>query len=840
MMDMSLPLFAQEVTRRTFQWGRLERYVDWLPPVGGAVWILLALAAVVILIAVRLAYGRDARALGRPVVSWLLTLLRAAAFFGLLMFFLQPEWRTEREVQRNSRVLVLVDTSSSMGLADVDTSTPPGGANRVEQVAAVLDTGEFLPSLRKTHDVVLLRFDEDLGRIVSLDKLPAEGEEGADAASAPEVGGGETSADPVAAERIDWREALTPDGLETRLGQALRQLLYEERNAPIAAVVLFSDGGQNAGMGTEPAVELAREARIPVYTVGLGTTEQPANVRVYKLEAVPRAYPGDPYTVTGLVQGQRMAGKSLTVELRMRDAEDKTAEEGTGTVVRRQEVIIGADGESVPVRFELTPEETGRKIISLAVEKPPGDHNPDDNVRETEVEVLDRKDRVLLFAGGPMREYRFLRSQLFRDASMTVDVLLQTAQPGISQDVDTILDDFPLDREEMYQYDCVVAFDPDWAGLSAKQIDLLESWIGEQGGGMIAVAGGVYAGEPVTGWVENDAAAKVRALYPVEFPRRISVVEAGSYTSKDPWPLDFTREGLEAEYLWLDDSATASQQAWAAFPGVYSCFPVEGPKPAAVVLARFSDPRARLGDDQPVLMAEQFYGSGRVFYLGSGEMWRLRQVDPAYFERFYTRLVRHVTQGRLLRQSSRGTLLVGQDRYVLGSTVRIRAQLTDVRLEPLDVPEVNLEVTLPSGAIQTVVLRADPSRVGMYAGQITALAEGVYRLELPVPESDEERLSRRIQVVLPDLERENPQRDDALLARLADGTGGKYYDKLIEAVDPRGADPLVARLKDRTKTVIFAAAPDPLFEEPWLFYLLLAICGVLCLEWLIRRLFKLA
>jgi hypothetical protein len=173
---------------------------------------------------------------------------------------------------------------------------------------------------------------------------------------------------------------------------------------------------------------------------------------------------------------------------------------------------------------------------------------------------------------------------------------------------------------------------------------------------------------------------------------------------------------------------------------------VRGPKSAATVLARFSDPRTGQAGERPVYLAEQFYGSGRVFYLGSGEMWRLRHVNEGYFERLYTRLIRHVAQGRLLRQSSRGVLMVGQDQYQVGGTVEIRAQLTNAQLAPLVAQTVPLQVFQPGGKVQTITLRPDPSRAGTYAGQFTALDEGDYRLELLVPESTDERLTRRIQV----------------------------------------------------------------------------------------------
>ena len=69
-----------------------------------------------------------------------------------------------------------------------------------------------------------------------------------------------------------------PRGTETRLGQALRQLIHDERGTPLSGIVVLSDGGQNAGISPEAAVELAREAKIPIFTVGLGSDRQPTNV----------------------------------------------------------------------------------------------------------------------------------------------------------------------------------------------------------------------------------------------------------------------------------------------------------------------------------------------------------------------------------------------------------------------------------------------------------------------------------------------------------------------------------------------------------------------------------
>ena len=64
---------------------------------------------------------------------------------------------------------------------------------------------------------------------------------------------------------------------------------------------------------------------------------------------------------------------------------------------------------------------------------------------------------------------------------------------------------------------------------------------------------------------------------------------------------------------------------------------------------------------------------------------------------FYTKLIRHVSQGRLLRGSTLGNLLVERDRYVVGNTVVVRAQLSNVQHQPLEAPKVMLQVTQAGG-----------------------------------------------------------------------------------------------------------------------------------------------
>lgn len=645
-------------------------------------------------------------------------------------------------------------------------------------------------------------------------------------------------------ETVDWETALVARGLETRIGEALRYLVNKERGGPIAGIVLFSDGQQNTGIEHSSATALARVAEIPIFTVGLGSARRPLNVRVVDLEAPERVYPGDRFTIAGYIQANNYSGS--TIEARLTSYPTGDAEDAREVTVEAERTVeLGGDGEIVTVRFEVHPDQTGRRTYELAIQPPPRDHNPLDDAKTANVEVIERRSRVLILAGGPTREYQFLRTYLYRDRDTVVDVLLQTGRPGISQEADNLLFEFPADIEELSEYDCIVAFDPDWTELDLLQVQALEQWVAERAGGLIVVAGPVHTPQWADMRRTDTRFNTIRALYPVVlFSSGSPTLGLGRFGGESAWPLDFTRDGLEADFLWLEDDRLDSEAAWAAFAGVYGYYAVKDPKPGARVYARFSDPSTTIDDSLPIYLAGHFYGAGRVFFQASGEMWRIRSMDETYFDRYYTRLIRWASQGRLLRDSNRGILLVDKDRCLLGDTVVVQAMLTDMQSRPLQIPEVTASLVHPNRTRTPLVLRSVEGgvREGSFHGQFTAVAEGDYRIELRPPQSDlDELLVREVRARVPALEVENPQRNDAALSEIAASTGGAYFVG-VESVagNPEQQPPLAQLLEPQDFVSYLPGTPDRDFDRQLMTWLMLLITGVLALEWTLRRLNRLA
>ncbi|NDC53619.1 MAG: VWA domain-containing protein, partial [Planctomycetia bacterium] len=459
-----------------------------------------------------------------------------------------------------------------------------------------------------------------------------------------------------------WRDRLAPRGYETRVGAALEHVVDQEPPGTLAGVVLISDGANNAGLDPAAATAALVAARVPVHAVGIGSDTLPPNVRVADVVAPARVFPGDRFTVTGYLQAQGLAGRTVRVELVEADGA------GPGRVIDARDVVLDADGALSPARFDVPGlEAAGRRDLLVRVAAPPGDGVPTDDAQAAEVEVVDRVTQVLLMAGGPAREYQFMRNVLERDKSFAVDVLLGTATEGVSQDARRILGGFPATAEELAEYDAIVAFDYDWRLLDASAQARLERWVARDSAGLVLVAGNVFT----ESWLADPQTTVLRGLHPVELRRAAQAAVGGPHDRADPMPLLFTPDGRDAEFLWLAASRVASEAVWDEFRGVYSCCASTAAKPGATVYARAGAAGAD-GATNPVYMAGQFYGSGSVFFLGSGETWRLRGIDDAAYERFATQLVRHVSQGRLLRGSRRARLLVDRDRYAVGSSVVVR------------------------------------------------------------------------------------------------------------------------------------------------------------------------
>jgi hypothetical protein len=869
-----------------FQWVRIQENSDWFLPV----------LVVVLLFAY---FFRRYRIDAAELKLWqqiILLVLRITAVFCLLVYYLHPQWEY---LAGNSRVAVLIDSSASMGNHDLlpiqqennentdeNKSTKKNddgeneenteenkknthnenenrisvGLNRLGAVIDWIERSELFDRLAEKHEVVLYSFDSTL--------QPKNDQ--------PDLSNN--------------LKNLKPNGDSTAIGDILFEILQRERGQPLAGIVLLTDGGQNTGRDIDIPLETAQRLKIPIYPIGVGRTRQPLNFRVGNPDAPDRAFPGDPFLVKvpiEMIGGEKDMENTENGKNENRENENRenninrtkttatifpvtlpvelwsqplTSEETSAVPTKIGEKQIQfSDNGIIETVFDVRIAEPNKLRFTVKILPPNGDHYSDhlsaDNQRQTDIEIVDRKDRVLLFASAPSRDYQFLCSQIYRDKSMLVDVYLPWTRPGVSQNADKILERFPSTRTEMSEYNIVVAFDPNWRELSDEQIEVLEFWVARQGGGLILIAGAIHQADTVTGWVTEMGMDKIRALYPVEFLAKQSAFEHRYHGDTQAWALKFSRVGEDADFLKPTDNSAESRIFWNEFSGFYGFFAVKGVKPTATLLASSGSPETLGRAETGALIVEQFYGAGRVLYLGSGELWRLRRADEKAYEQIATKIIRYVGQGRLQRESDRGSLATDKQRYSLGSIAQLRITANDNQLNPIMFPTIPVDILSPSGTLRTVEGKLDPNMPGTFQTHLPLTEEGTWSIQFTIPET-EERLTRTVQVRMSDLEREQPSRNEQLLIKLATKSGGIYFRSPTDALPPVKESSLYGNIDFFTETKDDAytgslitellkirsqrAVPDTAAEEKILRRLLLFLCSILITEWTLRRLMKLA
>jgi hypothetical protein len=398
------------------------------------------------------------------------------------------------------------------------------------------------------------------------------------------------------------------------------------------------------------------------------------------------------------------------------------------------------------------------------------------------VQVIKKPLRVLLFSGGAERDFQFVRTLFVREKdekrcelSVFVQNLGRDGRDVQDVEPERRLSRFPntllvgeaaakLDPKEKYynldEYDVIIAFDPDWSELLPEQFTLLKTWIERQAGGLILVGGPINTFQLARA-VEDGKLRTLIDLYPVMPGDSVLPVNAQvgvRRNTKKAWYLNFPGANRDMEFLKLDEDKDAPLAGWdefffrkekrddrdtEAYRGFYSAYPIQSVKKGAIVVATFADPAAKMpdGTEQPYLVTME-YPQGRIVFLGSGEVWRLRKYKEIFFDRFWIKLARYASAGSRIRQNKRGVLVMGKQ-FTSGNFVRLEAQMFGPDSNPLP------ETTEVKGFISPAnsdnpkdrkEIKLNPKHTaanwgGWFQGRQLIENAGEYKIEIPVPGS---------------------------------------------------------------------------------------------------------
>lgn len=778
-------------------------------------------------------YRRETRGRMGRGMRWTLVAVRCAILLALGVIGLEPVMTTYLERRIDACTLVLVDSSASMSLADhyrrpedaertarVVGDLPAEGVPRSDVCARLATSGDrpLLAELARRNGVRLFDFSTGLsprGEIPRAGDAPA----GASSGGAPA---------PI---------RFSADGPATDLAQAVRAALDAVAESPVAGIVLLSDGVFNSGEPASVVGRLLRRKGIPLFAVGVGDPAEPVNLRVVQVSGPRASFKNDPFGISVRVEAQGLPeGEAVKVELLRRGGERPSPERVATTTLRP-----AAGGILPPVEFEQKVDTPGEFVYIARVSPLAAESVLTDNEKETlpPVRVLDDRMRVLLVAGSPSYDYRFLTRMLERDATVDLSTWLQSADQNAVRDGDVVITELPAAPEQINTYDAIVLMDVDPQELDPTWASLVANYVGDHGGGVLVAAGNKYTGR----FLRSPKVQPLLEILPVvpDPEAEIVINELGHYQTQ-AWPILVPDEAAGDAILQQGGSPDDTRAIWAALGGVHWHYPVRREKPVARALMRHANPRMVNPQFGPhVLLATQYVGAGRTAWLGINSTWRWRRHDEKYFNRFWIQMLRFLVEGKLLGGRARGQILTQRDQFDRGDVVVVTVRALDESFNPLLLPAVDLAISSAAGPAEggsVISLAPVPGREGYYEGRFAANEVGTLRLsvELPGaqptgPDDAARRIERDIVVSQPDIEMRNIAMDRAALRELAEAAGGRsrYFD-VDEALQ---IPPLI---EDMSRTSRAAGRSRALWDNAAVLSLLV---GLLTVEWILRRVARL-
>ena len=622
-------------------------------------------------------------------------------------------------------------------------------------------------------------------------------------------------------------EEVQPKRPISPLGDAIRGVLASHRGQPVAGIILATDGRSNTGEDPLRAAEVAIRQNIPIFAIAAGADEGPRNIRLAEIEVSPVVFARDPMTLGVVVEARGLKDAEATVVL------EQKVNDGAWEPLGSQRVILGEDGVLKRLTFRITPKAVGQYEYRARVEDAGPELTQDDNVATAAVRVVRQQIRVLLIAGEASPEVQFLRNALQRDQHVDFSAWMQHVDPGFRQPGDHPIARLPHDLAELRRYDVVLLIDPDMRSLAQEWPEMLTNFVGQEGGGLIYVAGELYSQQIFeTADARSTGGEWTKILPVVREPGLFRTEAEVRLNSRDTYALELTPEGRGDPIFEFNPDPIRNRSVLTSLPGMYWSFPVTRARPGAVVLARHGDPRMQNQYGRQVLLASQLYGPGRSVFIGFDSTYRWRYLAEDYFDGFWARLVDRVGRNKALGGRFPFQVNLGKSVYRVGDRVSISIRYTDPAATA-EASELAAELEIAGQPPDPLRFERVPDDPGLLTSAFQAEQAGAYTLRV-VPATAADlgsgiRVSTTtFRVEPPRREVDEPSLNRPLLADLARVTGGRVFDlsqldQLDQAISTR----------EVTRTI---ETRDELWDAPLLFS---AIVLALTAEWILRKVFRL-
>ena len=430
---------------------------------------VLAAAMVLILAAWLIFLFKRQRASRSLRQTAILLLPKVLIVLLLILAYFDPVRSVIRKPKKDKKIMVLVDSSSSMDCED-----EPGG-RRVERANKLLQ--KLSQQLESLIDIETLHFDMDV-------------HESGD--SKPET------------DRIRG----------TNLAKSLVTMADTASDAEYMAAILLTDGG-------DELVRNPRLPQVPLHVASVGTSPETwDDLAIADVTAPTIVEAGGKLEVSADIQA-RFGSREFRTKVQMARVRLEEKQQDQWQV--RGSEYVRFDNPKTRARFSVdAPAEPGPKVFRINVQNMPGELSELNNTRNFELEVREDTLHVLFFAQELGWDFAMIRKELARDPSVELTALFRVSEQrfvvqGSRQPGDEQLEaGFPKSKGVLDLFKCVIVGSFGASQWRQDQLKALSDYV-RDGGAVIFLGGeksfgqGGYAGtsiEPLFPWRISSAQSK--------------------------------------------------------------------------------------------------------------------------------------------------------------------------------------------------------------------------------------------------------------------------------------------------------------------------------------------
>ncbi len=198
----------------------------------------------------------------------------------------------------------------------------------------------------------------------------------------------------------------------TNFTTLFRDIRTKTLNRNVGAMVVISDGLYNQG---NSPLNITQDFRFPLYTVALGDTTLNRDLFFGKVMYNKATFLGNKFPIEITIRSSRLTGSRSKVNLVHK-----------GKTLFSKELFINSNNYSETIPVLLDAVETGIQHYTIKLEPVEGEISRINNVSEVYIEVLEGKEKVLLYADAPHPDISAIRQAI--ESSLNFE--LKIAYPG--------------------------------------------------------------------------------------------------------------------------------------------------------------------------------------------------------------------------------------------------------------------------------------------------------------------------------------------------------------------------------------------------------------------------